>query len=55
MKVPVIALANSDCSIKGIAYPIVGNDAGVMSIAHVVEIVKNAYLEGKKLHKPLSA
>jgi small subunit ribosomal protein S2 len=55
MKVPVIALANSDCSIKGIAYPIVGNDAGVMSVAHMVEIVKNAYLEGKKQHKPVSA
>jgi small subunit ribosomal protein S2 len=55
MKVPVIALANSDCSIKTIAYPIVGNDAGVMSVAHIVEIVKNAYLEGKKKHKPLAA
>ncbi len=55
MKVPVIALANSDCSIASIAHPIVGNDAGVMSVAHIVEIVKNAYLEGKKLHKPVVA
>ncbi len=52
MKVPVIALANSDCSIKDVAYPILGNDAGVMSVAHIVEIIKNAYLEGKKKHKP---
>ena len=53
MKVPVIALANSDCSIKDVAYPILGNDAGVMSVAHIVEIIKNAYLEGKKNHKPV--
>jgi small subunit ribosomal protein S2 len=52
MKVPVVALANSDCSIKEIAHPIVGNDAGVMSVAHVVEVIKNAYLEGKKRYKP---
>ena len=48
MRIPVIALANSDCSIRGIAYPIVANDAGVTSVAHVVEGVKNAYAEGKK-------
>jgi small subunit ribosomal protein S2 len=55
MKIPVIALANSDCSIKEVAYPIVGNDAGVMSVAHMVEVVKNAYLEGKKKYKPAPA
>ncbi len=53
MKVPVIALANSDCSIKGVAYPVLGNDAGVMSVAHIVGVIKQAYFEGKKQHKPV--
>jgi small subunit ribosomal protein S2 len=53
MKVPVIVLANSDCSIKGVAYPVLGNDAGVMSVAHIVGVIKQAYFKGKKQHKPV--
>ncbi|MFA6340713.1 MAG: 30S ribosomal protein S2 [Candidatus Paceibacterota bacterium] len=47
MGIPVIALSNTDCNIKEIDYPIVGNDASMPSISlFVTEIVK-AYKAGK--------
>lgn len=46
--IPVIALANTDCNIKGIEYPIVANDASVSSISYFVESIVSAYKEGKK-------
>ncbi len=45
--VPVIALSNSDCDIKGIDYPIVANDASVTSINFFVQAITDAYKEGK--------
>ncbi|PIR45443.1 MAG: 30S ribosomal protein S2 [Candidatus Vogelbacteria bacterium CG10_big_fil_rev_8_21_14_0_10_50_13] len=47
--VPVVALANSDCNIKGIDYPIVGNDTARDSIEYVVDELTAAYAEGKSL------
>ncbi len=44
--VPVIALANTDTNIKGIEYPIVGNDGSVSSIAYIVETIVAAYRSG---------
>lgn len=42
MHIPVIALANTDCSIRGITYPIVGNDGSSASIATIIDILKSA-------------
>ena len=47
MKIPVIALASSDCDITGIAYPIVGNDAARGSITFFVGEIAKAYRGGK--------
>jgi len=44
--VPVIALANTDTNIKGIEYPIIGNDGSVSRIAYVVETLVGAYRGG---------
>jgi len=45
--IPVIALVNSDSNIKGIDYPIVGNDAAIPSIKFFVTAIENAYKEGQ--------
>jgi len=44
--VPVIALVNSDSNIKGIDYPIVGNDSGIPSIKFFSVAILDAYKEG---------
>lgn len=41
--VPIIALMNSDSNIKGIEYPIVGNDASVPSIKFFILYLADAY------------
>lgn len=46
-KIPVIALASSDCDMSRINYPIPGNDASRQSIAYFVERIAKAYEEGK--------
>lgn len=43
---PVVALINSDSNIKGIDYPIVGNDAGIPSIKLFTTSICNAYKAG---------
>ncbi len=43
MKIPVIALAGSDCNIKGIDFPIVGNDASKTSVQFFVQEIVKAY------------
>ena len=47
-KIPVIALAGSDCDIRTVAYPIVGNDAAKASIQFFAEEISKAYQGGKK-------
>ena len=47
-KIPVIALANSDCDMSLIDYPIPGNDAALKSITYVVNQIADAYAEGLK-------
>jgi small subunit ribosomal protein S2 len=49
MKLPVIALANSDSDIKNILYPIIGNDASMPAMKFFTDFMVNAYTEGKKL------
>ena len=46
--IPIIALANSDCDITKINYPIVANDATKKSIEFFVDEITEAYQEGMK-------
>lgn len=49
MKVPVVSLSNSDCDLKKITYPIVGNDSSVSSIEFFVKEIGEAYKEGQEI------
>lgn len=51
MGIPVIALLNTDCNIKDVDYPIVGNDSSVSSISYFVESIVKAYKRGKMSSK----
>ena len=42
LHIPVVALSNTDCTIEGIEYPIVGNDGSVPSVRFVLETIKTA-------------
>ena len=42
LHIPVVALCNTDCTIEGIEYPILGNDGSVSSVRFVLESIKNA-------------
>lgn len=42
LHIPVVALSNTDCTIDGIEYPIVGNDGSVPSVRFVLEAIKSA-------------
>jgi len=45
--VPVVSLVNSDSNIKGIEYPIVGNDSSIPSIKFFTTHLANAYKAGQ--------
>lgn len=51
--VPVISLVNSDSNIKGIEYPIVGNDSGIPSIKFFTAHLANAYKAGQNSKETL--
>ncbi len=42
LHIPVVALSNTDCTIEGIEYPIVGNDGSVSAVRYVLETIKGA-------------
>jgi small subunit ribosomal protein S2 len=42
MHIPVVALANTDCTLDGIEYPVVGNDGSVTSVRFFLETIKDA-------------
>jgi small subunit ribosomal protein S2 len=42
LHIPVVALSNTDCTLEGIQYPIVGNDGSVSSVRFVLEAIKEA-------------
>jgi len=46
MKLPVIALLNTDCNLKQIEYPIVANDASISSVTFFLSKIKEAYTKG---------
>lgn len=43
MGVPVIAIGNTDCSIRAITYPIIANDSSSSSIKALLAILKDAF------------
>lgn len=47
MGIPVIAIAGSDCNIKAIDYPIVGNDSSQTSINYLTQEITKAYFDAK--------
>ena len=47
MGIPVIALAGSDCDIREVKYPIIGNDSSKASIQFFVEEIADAYKKAK--------
>jgi small subunit ribosomal protein S2 len=42
LHIPIVALANTDCTLEGIEYPVVGNDGSVGSVRFVLEAMKDA-------------
>ena len=46
MKLPIIALLNTDCNLKQVEFPIVANDASVSSITFFLSKIKEAYTNG---------
>jgi small subunit ribosomal protein S2 len=48
MKVPVVAIVDSNADPDGVAYPIPGNDDAIKSLTYLITAVKNAILEGKR-------
>ena len=37
VNIPVVALLNTDCDLKAIDYPILGNDSSVSSTSYIIE------------------
>lgn len=54
-KVPVVALANSDCDISMITYPIPGNDATIKSVEFIIDEIVSAVEQGKKARAAVKA
>jgi len=46
-KIPVVALANSDCDFSEIDYPIPANDSSMKSVSFFVNEIAEAYRKGK--------
>jgi small subunit ribosomal protein S2 len=51
MNVPVVCVANSDCDIDSIQYPIIANDSSVKSVGFFIEQIINSIKEGQKERK----
>lgn len=49
MNIPVIALLGSDCNMKEVTHPVVGNDASQSSIQFFINEIVKTYSEGKKV------
>ena len=48
MGIPVISLVGSDCNIRDVQYPVIGNDSSKANIEFFLSTVVKAYEEGKK-------
>jgi small subunit ribosomal protein S2 len=42
LHIPIVALSNTDCTLEGIEYPIVGNDGSLASVRFVLEAIKES-------------
>jgi small subunit ribosomal protein S2 len=51
MNLPVIGVLNTDCNLKQVEFPIVANDASVLSITFFVNAIKDAYRNGQSGEK----
>ena len=47
MKIPVVAICDSNCDPDGIAYPIPGNDDAVKSLTYLIKAIKDAMVKAK--------
>lgn len=47
MNIPVVALANTDCNIKEVNYPVPGNESSSSSITFFVKEIAEAYKDGR--------
>lgn len=47
LNIPIVALANSDCNLKEVTYPIPGNDSSVSSITFFISQITEAYKAGQ--------
>lgn len=47
LRIPVVALCNSDCDLSEVDYAIPANDSSRASVAHFVEEIASAYREGR--------
>ncbi len=45
--VPVVSISNTDCNLRGIAYPIVANDGSAATIKLLLEELADAYAKGR--------
>jgi small subunit ribosomal protein S2 len=43
MNIPVVSIGNTDCSLRGLAYPIVANDGSTSSIKAIFDILKTSF------------
>lgn len=48
MKIPVVAIVDSNADPDGVSYPIPGNDDAVKSLTYLINAVRDAMLEGRK-------
>jgi small subunit ribosomal protein S2 len=51
MKIPLVAIVDSNCDPTEIDYPIPGNDDAIRAIRLLTNRIANAVLEGKKLRE----
>lgn len=54
-KIPVISLSNSDCDIKDVKFPILGNDSSSATISYILGELVTSYQAGAKRKKTASA
>jgi small subunit ribosomal protein S2 len=48
LRIPIVALLNSDCNLREVTYPVPGNDSLKSSVSFFLKEIVEAYLEGKK-------
>lgn len=48
LRIPVVAIASSDCNVADIAYPIAANDSNHTSVSFILSKLAAAYTRGKK-------